>query len=146
MARKPVRPSLPGVEARGAGGVKRSVRVAERVREALAQALARNLRDPRLADAVITRVEMTDDLQLARVHVRLLAVIDDPEQDRAARKQLLAGLGAATNVLRKRVGESLDLRRLPELRFFYDEGVDASDRVGALLAEIARDEAGKNKE
>jgi ribosome-binding factor A len=112
--------------------VKRSVRVAERVREEIAGALARDLGDPRLANAVITRVEMPDDLQLARVLVRLTVGSDDP----AARKRLLSGLVAASGFLRKRVGQSVGLRRAPELRFYYDDGQDASERVEQLLREI----------
>jgi len=112
--------------------VKRSVRVAERVREELARALARDVGDPRLSHVVITRVEMPDDLQLARVLVRLTIGAEDP----AARKKLMAGLVAASGLLRKRVGQSVGLRRSPELRFQYDEGQDASLRVEELLQEI----------
>jgi ribosome-binding factor A len=114
------------------GTVKRSARVAERVREEIAQALARDLGDPRLEHAVITGVQMPDDLQLARVSVRLTTGGDDP----AARKRLIAGLIAASGFLRKRVGQSVGLRRAPELRFHYDEGQDASERVEQLLQEI----------
>jgi ribosome-binding factor A len=116
--------------------VKRAVRVAERVREELASAIARDLGDPRLANAVITRVEMPDDLQLAKVQVRLTTGGEDP----AARKRLLAGLTAATGLLRKRVGQSVGLRRAPEIRFYYDNGQDASTRIEALLHEIKRDD------
>ena len=112
--------------------VKRSVRVAERVREEIARALVRDLGDPRLSNVVITRVEMPDDLQLARVLVRLAVGNDDA----AARKRLLAGLAAASGLLRKRVGKNVGLRRAPELRFQYDDGQDASQRVEALLQEI----------
>lgn len=112
--------------------VKRSVRVAERVREEIARALARDLGDPRLSHVVITRVEMPDDLQLARVLVRLAIGAEDV----AARKRLLAGLAAARGFLRKCVGQRVGLRRAPELRFQYDEGQDASVRVEALLQEI----------
>jgi ribosome-binding factor A len=115
--------------------VKRSVRVAERVREEIAGALARDLGDPRLANAVITRVEMPDDLQLARVLVRLTVGGDDL----AARKRLLSGLVAASGFLRKRVGQSVGLRRAPELRFYYDDGQDASQRVEQLLQEIKQE-------
>jgi ribosome-binding factor A len=118
--------------------VKRSVRVAERVREEIAGALARDLGDPRLANAVITRVEMPDDLQLARVLVRLTVGSDDP----AARKRLLSGLVAASGFLRKRVGQSVGLRRAPELRFYYDDGQDASARVEQLLQEIKDEKRG----
>ncbi len=112
--------------------VKRSVRVAERVREEIARAITRDLGDPRLSHVVITRVEMPDDLQLARVLVRLAIGADEA----LARKRLLAGLGAASGFLRKRVGQRLGLRRAPELRFQYDDGQDASVRVEEILQEI----------
>jgi ribosome-binding factor A len=118
-----------------AGSVKRSARVAERVREEIATALSRDLEDPRLAHVVVTRVEMPDDLQLARVMVRLATGGDDP----VGRKRALAGLKAASGHLRTRVGRALGLRRTPELQFQYDEGQDASTRIEELLMEIKRD-------
>src|SRR6476646_605759 len=117
---------------------KRAVRVAERVREEIARALMRDLDDPRLALAVVIRVEMPDDLSLARVMVRLAS----GGEDEAAQKRLLAGLNAASGLLRKRVGQNVGLRRAPELRFHYDAGQDASTRVEELLAEIDLDRAG----
>ena len=114
---------------------KRAVRVAERVREEIARALVRDLDDPRLALAVVIRVEMPDDLSIAKVMVRLTMA----DHDEVARKRLLAGLAAASGMLRKRVGQSVGLRRAPELRFYYDEGQDASTRVEELLEEIRRE-------
>lgn len=116
-------------------GPKRAVRVADRLREELTQVLARELGDPRLEDVIITRVEMPDDLSFARVLVRLVT----GPGDRAAKKQVLAGLVGATGRLRKSVGERIGLRRAPELRFYWDDGRDASDRVDALLSEIERE-------
>jgi ribosome-binding factor A len=115
--------------------VKRAVRVAERVREEIARAVTRDLADPRLAHAVITRVEMPDDLGLAQVMVRLSAGANDE----AARARLLSAFRAATGLLRKKVSKSLGLRRAPELRFIYDEGPDASVAIDQLLDEIARE-------
>jgi len=114
---------------------KRAVRVAERVREEIGRALVSELDDPRLSLAVVIRVEMPDDLSLAKVLVRLAS----GGEDETARKRLLAGLNAASGILRKRVGQNVGLRRAPELRFHYDEGQDASTRVEELLAEIARE-------
>lgn len=118
---------------------KRAVRVAERVREEIARAMMRDLDDPRLLLAVVIRVEMPDDLSLARVLVRLTS----GGEDETARKRLLAGLAAASGILRKRVGGGVGLRRAPELRFVYDEGQDATTRVEEILAEIDRDDAGR---
>ena len=121
------------------GQVKRSARVAERVREEIARAIARDLGDPRLAYAVVTSVEMPDDLSLARIRVRLAA----GGEDESARARLLAGLDAAKGLLRKRVGQAVGLRRAPELRFQYDEGQDASQRIEELLHEIEKDRLSK---
>jgi len=112
--------------------VKRAVRVAERVREELARAISRDLGDPRVAHAVITQITMPDDLQLARVWVRLAT----GGEDLAARKRLIAGLVAANGFLRKRVGKNVGLRHSPELRFEYDAGQDASVRIDEILNEI----------
>jgi len=86
---------------------------------------------------MITGVWMPDDLQLARIKVRL--AIGGAEGER---RQLLEGLRAAAGFLRSKVARSLGLRRAPELRFEYDEGPDASDRIEQVLAEIERERSG----
>lgn len=95
--------------------------------------LLRGLTDPRLGGAVITRVELTDDLSFARVYVRqeLLAPTD------VAQKQMLRGFEAASGRLRQQVGRALGLRHAPQLRFLHDDGQDAAQRVEELLREIA---------
>jgi ribosome-binding factor A len=116
---------------------KRSVRVAERLREELSSQL-RELRDPRLEGAIVSRVEVTDDLQLARVHVRRL-VAQDPAAgvDAKEKKALLAGFEAASKRLRREVAERMGLRYAPNLRFHYDDAPDAVNRIEELLREVA---------
>lgn len=121
---------LPAVARRDAG-VSRGLRVAAQLREDLALAL-HGLEDPRLAAAGVTRVEITDDLKLARIYVRIAYGPDDAE----ARARLMRALRAACARLRRQAGRALGLRYTPELRFLYDKGQDAADRVEALLAEI----------
>jgi ribosome-binding factor A len=118
--------------------VKRATRVAERIRDELAATLVR-LEDPRVARAIVSRVEVTDDLQLARVFVRREAGADDAR----ARKALIAGFAAASNRLRREIGRALGLRYTPELRFAYDEAPDAVNRVEELLREVAADRKGE---
>jgi ribosome-binding factor A len=110
--------------------VKRAVRVAERIREELARQLG-SLRDPRLEGAIVSRVEVTDDLQLAKVYVRGLSTLDAP-----GRKAMLKGFEAASARLRREVTKALSLRYAPNLRFYFDEGLDAETRVEQLLKEI----------
>ncbi len=113
--------------------VKRATRVAGRMQEELSLAL-RELRDPRVEGVIISRVELTDDLQTARVYVRRLSGADEP-----AVKAAVKGLGAAAGRLRRIAGQALALRYMPELRFFYDDSLDAVTRIEELLLEVKRD-------
>jgi ribosome-binding factor A len=120
------------------GAVKRSSRVAERLREELS-ALLRGLSDPRVLGALVTRVEMPDDLQSAKVFVRRVLGPGD-EKDR---RELVKGLAAASGKLRREASQALGLRYSPELRFIYDDAQEAVSRVEELLQEIKRDDSGK---
>ena len=116
--------------------VKRSVRLSARVAKEVAWALGRAVRDPRVTNVTVTRVEMPDDLRTARVYVRLLEGGEDEE----TRKQALIGLKRASGMLRKTISGRLGLRVTPELTFFYDEGLDDLTRIEMLLEEVKQDE------
>jgi ribosome-binding factor A len=117
------------------GEIKRASRVAEGLRQELSMLVSQTLRDPRARGAVISRVEMTDDLREARVYVRAL----EGAQDDARKKELVKGLASAAGVLRREATRALKLRVAPELKFFYDEGDDQRTRVESLLMEIEHD-------
>jgi ribosome-binding factor A len=110
-------------------------RVGEGVREELAVLLSGDVKDPGAAGAIVTRVEMTNDLRNAKVFVRLLEGGDQEDH----RKRLLDALGRARGMLRREVTQRLSLRHAPELRFAYDEGLDHTVRVEQILAEIEAD-------
>lgn len=101
--------------------------------------LMRELGDSVIAEAVVTSVEVSRDLSIARILVRSLEPTDDAER----RRKLLQRLKKATPRLRRALGPRLELRRVPELRFEFDTGRDASTRVAELLAEIAREPKGE---
>lgn len=117
-----------------AGEVKRASRVAEGIREELSLLLTTRVRDPRLVGVLVSRVALTDDLRSARVYFRLLEG-GDGDRIEAAK----TGLSKAAGLLRKELGAKLKLRVVPELRFTYDEGQEARDRIDALLEEVRRE-------
>jgi ribosome-binding factor A len=123
------------------GEVKRAVRVSGRLREEMSRQLAA-LRDPRLAGVLVTRVEMTDDLQQARIYVRASGVGLETREgapagdDDRAQRAVLSGLGAAGPRLRRNVAQAVGLRYAPNLRFFWDEAPEAVSRIEELLREI----------
>ena len=115
------------------GERRRSARVTVRLREELARLLQHDLSDPRLTHVILTDVDMTDDLQSARVFVRLELGGDVP----AARQALMKGLEAATGRLRSSIARAVGLRYAPTLRFYYDDGLEATLRIEQLLNEIS---------
>ena len=105
----------------------------EGVREEIASLLANDVKDPRVAGAVVTRVEMAADLRSARVHVCLLQAGGNV----ARRRALIGALGRASGLIRREITRRLGLRYAPELLFVYDDGSDRVTEVERLLAEIA---------
>jgi ribosome-binding factor A len=117
---------------------RRIERVAGLVQAHVTELMRRELGDAELARLVVTSVEVPKDLSIARILVRSLASEDDIE----GRRKLMQRLRKAAPRLRRALGPRLELRRLPELRFQFDTGADASNRVAELLAEIAKEPKG----
>lgn len=122
--------------------VKRSARVAEGLMQELAVQIGQHLRDPRVKNTVVSRVELTDDLRTARVYVRALEGSEDKQRNLA----ILEGLAKAAGVLRRQATKALKLRVAPELTFFYDDGLDKRTRVDSLLLEIEHELREKKKQ
>lgn len=114
---------------------RRPRRVAETLRKHLAEAFSRELYDPRLSGLIVTRVDISGDLSGARIHVRSLV----DSGDAAERLEVEKAANRAARTLRRGLGVRLGLKRTPDLRFFYDDGQDAVDRVEELLGEISRE-------
>ncbi len=121
--------------------VRRAARVAEGLMQELAVQIGQHLRDPRVKNTVVSRVELTDDLRTARVYVRALEGSEDKQRNLA----ILEGLGKAAGVLRRQATKALKLRVAPELTFFYDDGLDKRTRVDSLLLEIEHEIREKKK-
>jgi ribosome-binding factor A len=117
---------------------RRIERVAGLVRLHVTELMRRELGDPELSTLVVTSVEITKDLSIARILVRSLASEDDAQ----GRQKLMRRLRKVVPRLRRALAPRLELRRLPELRFEFDTGGDANARVAELLAEISREPKG----
>ena len=104
-------------------------RVADQIRGELALLLARDVRDPGIGFVTITRVQMTPDLQQARVFYTSLG--DDKTRTNSGR-----AIERAAPFLRRQIGSRLRLKRVPELKFVYDESIAGQDRIERLLNEV----------
>ena len=107
-------------------------RVGEEIREELTVILAREVHDPGIGFITLTRVRMTPDLQLARVYYTSMG-------DETAKRETARALTRATPFLRRHIASRVRLRRVPELRFQFDEGVEHQDRVERILLDLAEE-------
>lgn len=104
-------------------------RLNEQLRRELTEILRSELRDPRVSDVTVTRVQATSDLQQARVFITSLG-------GEAERTTTMEGLGAARPFLRSALAQRIQLRRTPELVFEWDVGLDHARRIDELLAQV----------
>ncbi|MCC6857895.1 MAG: 30S ribosome-binding factor RbfA [Bryobacterales bacterium] len=101
-------------------------RVSEAVREELAEIIAFELQDPRLAAVDVTDVQVARDMRHAHVKVGIRG-------DAEAEHRSLNALEHARPYLRRQLASRLNLRRIPELHFEVDRFTEAESRVEILL-------------
>jgi ribosome-binding factor A len=107
----------------------RASRVGDQIRAELSSLLTREVHDPGIGFLTITHVKVSPDLQQARVYYTTIG-------DAKARNESARALGRATPFLRRQVGQRLNLKRVPELAFFFDEAIEKGDRIEQILREL----------
>ena len=107
-------------------GAGRMRRVDEAMRAVLSEAIATDLKDPRVGFVTVTGVKTSPDLRHARVYVSVLG-------DQSVRAASLEGLRSAHGFLQHRVAAELSLKHTPTLVFEYDESIDRGMRISEIL-------------
>jgi ribosome-binding factor A len=111
--------------------MRRPERVADMLREEVAQIVGFELTDPRLTMVTVTDVRLTDNLRDAKVFVTVAGTEDEI-------KEAMKALRHASTYIRKQVGFALSLRHTPEIHFLRDTVEEKGARVDELLLEIER--------
>jgi len=115
----------------------RTERLADTLREAVAQIVGYELEDPRLINVTVTEVRLANT-RAARVYVTVAG-------DEQEHKQALAALRHAVPYIRKQLGLALNLPRIPELHFVRDRVEEEGDRVNQLLQKIEQEWESKER-
>ena len=111
---------------------RRLLKAAEAIREVVSMAILVDLTDPRINDVTVTYVEVAPDMRMARVHVSVMG-------DEAKQNLCLRGLESASGFLQSKVGNRIDTRYTPKLRFVLDQGIKHSLAVARILDEVLPD-------
>jgi ribosome-binding factor A len=116
----------------------RADRVSALIQEVLSDLLKRNIRDPRLAMATVTKVKMSRDLKLARIYFSIYG-------GRSKSEAAALGFESARGFIKRSLAHRLGLRYMPDLNFFYDDSFDYSIHIEQLFKKIATDNGPDNQ-
>jgi len=108
----------------------RAERVSSQMQRVLTDILTKKIKDPRLEQATVTGVKMSRDLR----HARIYYVVNGDEK---VREQVSEGFETARGSLKRFLARQLNLRYMPEIRFFYDTSLDYGSHIEKLLSSIA---------
>ncbi|WP_064093670.1 30S ribosome-binding factor RbfA [Rossellomorea aquimaris] len=119
----------------------RANRVGEQMKKELSDIIGRKIKDPRIGFVTVTDVEVSGDLQQAKVYITVLGGEDQ-------RENTLKGLAKAKGFIRSELGQRVRLRKTPEIIFEFDESIDYGNHIETLLRKVQDDpqEESKDKE
>jgi ribosome-binding factor A len=105
-------------------------RVGDQIRQELSELLTRGaVHDPGIGFITVTRVQVSPDLQHARVFYTSMG-------DEKSRRETAQALERATPFFRRQIGGRLRLRRVPEIEFRFDQSIEHQDRIERILRDL----------
>ena len=107
---------------------KRTEQVADEIQRILGEVIQYELKDPRVGFATIVGVDVSADLQHAKVYVSIMGT--EKEQ-----KLCLHGLEAAAGFVQSKLAKRLTTRYVPHVTFVLDQGVKKSIEIARVIAE-----------
>lgn len=104
----------------------RSLRIAELVKREISNLLMTLNDDPRISQAVVTDARSKRHTAQVTIYVYPSGSVSSTD--------MLAGLNEYKPMLRKKLGMRLKMRYVPDIAFVYDETIDSSQRIEAILS------------
>jgi len=108
---------------------RRALKAAQAIREVVGMAILTDLRDPRIQNVTVTRVEVSGDMQNAKVYVSVMG-------DEATQNLAVHGLQNSAGYLQQKVSNRVELRYTPRLKFELDLGIKNSIAIEQILQQV----------
>ena len=108
---------------------RRTLKAAEAIRQVVGMAILAEIQDPRVRDVTVLRVEVSGDMQNAKVYVSVMG--DEKKQNLC-----MKGLKSCAGFLQSKVAKRIDTRYTPHLEFVLDQGVKNQLLVSKMLDEV----------
>ncbi len=116
----------------------RTSRIGEVIMRELAQMIQQEVSDPRVGRVTVSHVSVTPDLKYAKGYITRLNGIES-EKDV---NECIAGLTNAAGFLKRGIAKRVEIRTIPELRFYYDKSLEHGFRMDELIAKANEDLTG----
>jgi ribosome-binding factor A len=104
-------------------------RVSEMILREIGSIMQLEMRDARFKMVTITHVNVSDDLGNAKIYFSAIA---DAEQ----KKELAKALNHAQGFFRAKLGERMEMKYIPQIKFYFDESIEYADKIEQLFKEI----------
>lgn len=108
-------------------------RIAHEIKKEISRILREDVSDPRIGFVSLTDVNITPDLKYAKIFVSVLG-------DENSKKKTLKGLKSATSFIKLKLGEALDLRFIPDIKFVYDNSLERGSRILGLMDKLHKEQ------
>jgi ribosome-binding factor A len=114
-------------------GYKRADRVSDLLKEEISQLLLREVKDPHIGFITITDVEVSKDLQVAKVYYTILG-------DEKQLRESAQALNRASRFIKRQLGKRLRMRYIPDIIFKYDHSLEYGNRIDDILSHLENSE------
>jgi len=105
---------------------RRTLKAAEAIRQIVGMAILTEIQDPRVKDVTVVRVEVSGDMQTAKVYVSVMG--SDAKQNLC-----MKGLKSCAGFLQSKIAKRLDTRFVPHIQFVLDQGVKNQLLISQIL-------------
>lgn len=100
--------------------------------EAISKVISEEVKDDDIKFVTITFVEITSDLSFAKVYFTNLIDAD--------REKVTKALNRASSFIRGKLFDEVEIRKMPELVFVYDESIEYGNKIEKIIDEINKED------
>ena len=98
----------------------------------ISKIIEEEIKDTRIGFVTITAVSITNDLSYAKIYV---TVLNDNEKE-----ETIKVLNNASKFIEMELSKRVDIRKMPELKFVYDESIEYSNNIESIIERINNNE------
>ena len=119
----------------------KNTRINMEVQRELSEIIRTEIKDPRVAGAMISivSVEVTPDLKYCKAFISVLG-------SEESKQSTIKGLKSAEGYIRRQLAKNLNLRNTPEIRFILDESIEYGVNMSRLIDDVIEHDHSKGTE